>query len=806
MVLKRFRSRVKKIFKKKEPTEKQVLVTPVTITGGRETGGIVTGGKTDVITPSRPVSRGGGGGRVSPTPTPKPIPSKVPVKIPTRVPLISGRPISTVEAVRREKGIRGVLQRTQERRRILQTKQRREERKGITFQSLKRRKDIAKFRLREKALELLLIPASLISLAKNPKQLKEIPKSIAEAPKKFGKALRVDPTTAFISIGADIFLAKGIGDSLSLVGKVGSRATTRLSPKFVKIKKRSINIPSGQSGKEINIKIGGTVKKLAEPLKEQVRLAGKKVTAVSAQADRIINMIRKKRIVRKPIPNEDILTQRTKFLLKKFDERKIGRKDLIDLDSRIKRETKGAGSLLERSFFADPKGRLRPSRLGRKQKEASLLDLLTGEVTFKTQKPQVLVFQDIRVQKFPKALSKIQQKLKTGKTLTESEGKKLLDFQLKKSGKFKPIGALTKEPEITLAPGEIIKRQKTLAVTIINGRRVPIIKAIVVKAKSETRKLLKKAKEGTLKFKELKKLRRNLGKETGFKTSFSRGRIGKPRARLPIPRPRPRIKPRLRPIKPRPRPRIKPRLRPIKPRLRPRIKPRLRPRPTARPIKIKQKPRKVRKVRTVPRRGFVRRGIKPPLKPIIPVKLKKKIRIKIPKAKQGFQVFARPIKKRKGQKRSKLIKISKVPIKKSRAEDLRNFVVDRSLSRTGKIKPTRLKAKKPLLKVPRGFAKRTKKKFRSFRISKGKKVPLRKGRVIERGKKGSNFLLDTRSERRGITLRRKLSQLEKTSGFKKLKGKQTPKTRITPTKRQVMLKNLEKAREVRMSNLKKKKK
>ena len=165
------------------------------------------------------------------------------------------------------------------------------------------------------------------------------------------------------------------------------------------------------------------------------------------------------------------------------------------------------------------------------------------------------------------------------------------------------------------------------------------------------------------------------------------------------------------------------------------------------------------------------------IKPAI-IKRRKKVRIKKkPKKKEaGYDVFARPIKKRKGQKKPKLIKVSKVPLKKSRARDLRNYIADQSLSRTAKIKATKKKAKKPKLKVPVGYAKRTNFKFRKHRTIKGKRKPLQRGKVIEKRTR----LLDTRSERKGITLRRKVSQLEKKSGFKPTKRK--PVKRLTQTR------------------------
>lgn len=685
---------------------------------------------------------------------------------------------------------------------------------------------------------IVMLPKTLYNLAKHPSSIKKIPSAIVEGGEKFGQLLRVSPTTAFVKLGTEVYLIKGMGKLQRITGKVSSPIATKLNPKFRGLKKGVITIPSQQTGKTLKIKISGPVSKIKESLKQQAQLAGKRVTAVSAQADRLVNLIKTKRIIRKPIPGEATLTTQTKKLLNKFDTGKLSKKELILLDKRIKIETKGQGNILERSFFADPRGRMRPSRLGLKQKEASLLDYLSGDISFKTPKPQILIFEDIKIQSFPKSLSKVAQKLKTNKPLTVSESNKLINFQTKVSGKFKPIGALSKEPEITLAPGEIVKKVKTSAVTIINGRRVPIIRAKVIKASPTTKKLLKKSKAGTITQKEIQKLTKNLEKETGFKSTVSRSTRIIPRGRIPISIPKPKKtekrKPKRKIRKPvRPKPKI-PKRKPRKPiRKRPRLRKPIRPKPRAKLIKklkrqvtrrrkirrlkkisrkarpIKRKPRKPIKVR-VPVRGRPRPRIpirprivprpiprprprprppirpirpiaRPPIKGVIPKKQKPKRKIK--RKVRVYNVYAKPIKTLRGKKAKKLIKINKYPLSKSKAQDLRNFITDTSLSRTARIQSTKGKVGKPRLKVPRGYAKRTSVKFRKYKIVKGKRKLLKRGKVIE--KRGR--LLDTRSEKRGVTLRRRLKQITikpKRKPIKKpLRGKRKKTTRKQVPKR-----------------------
>lgn len=166
--------------------------------------------------------------------------------------------------------------------------------------------------------------------------------------------------------------------------------------------------------------------------------------------------------------------------------------------------------------------------------------------------------------------------------------------------------------------------------------------------------------------------------------------------------------------------------------------------------------------------------IRPIVKPRISIKIKPKLRItKIPppikkfkkikkrkpkkKKPQAYNVYARPLKKYKKQKRPKLIRINKVPLSKKRAKDLRNYITDTSLARTSRIKPTKGKIGKSRLKVPVGYAAKTKYKFRTYRIVKGKRKPLVKGKVIEKRKR----LLDTRQEKNKITLRRRIAQIRK---------------------------------------------
>ncbi len=235
-----------------------------------------------------------------------------------------------------------------------------------------------------------------------------------------------------------------------------------------------------------------------------------------------------------------------------------------------------------------------------------------------------------------------------------------------------------------------------------------------------------------------------------------------------------------------------------------------------------------------PRRPPGRPPGRPPRVPppiILPLpKLKKKRRkSKKRKKPRSHHVFVRPLKK-KGRKKPKLVRITKKPIKKARAESLRNYLIDTSLSRTGKIKSSGKKPSKRRLKVPRSYAKKTKRKFRTYKIVKGKRKKLKKGKVIERKK----HLLDTRQEKSKIGLLRRIAQLEKQSKIRKVVGRKpirkqtkrysaqriTKRVQFNKGKKQInkstkkqkrkvtteQLENLARGRKIRMENLKRRKK
>ena len=320
-----------------------------------------------------------------------------------------------------------------------------------------------------------------------------------------GKALTSQPEYSTGFVAGELIGAKGAGLAVKGIKLGATQVITRLDPRYSEFATEGLKVG------ETTIKEAGSVSKLGIPLSQQAEISGKTINAVSAQRN-LFGLLEKEKIVRKSIGEESQLTAKTKEMLNKFDEGKLKQSEYAELNKRLAQEA-GSKGLLERSFFADPYGRIRISRLGvieTPQKKASLIDILSGDVTTKADKPQILLFENTQVEKLPKLL---EQKLLSGKPLTEIEQQKLLRFQLTPSGKFKPIGFLSREPEVTISPSEIIKKQQVKAVTLIEGKRVPVITAYIGQPSVETSNLLG-ATELTIN--EGKRLGKLLAKETGL--------------------------------------------------------------------------------------------------------------------------------------------------------------------------------------------------------------------------------------------------------------------------------------------------
>jgi hypothetical protein len=195
----------------------------------------------------------------------------------------------------------------------------------------------------------------------------------------------------------------------------------------------------------VDITLAADWTKTTEPLTKQVELAGQEVVGVS------------------------------------------GARGFFGFLEKSKKVDKPDATGLEQTFFIDPRARLRTSRLGLKEETASPTDILGGNFQILPNKPQAILFPRTKIADFPASMKDIQVNLQRGTRFSESQKKRLYQWQLEKTGEFKPIGYLSVESEATLAPGEVIVGRGTAAVTLIEGKRVPIIEAAVMDVKDVPR-------------------------------------------------------------------------------------------------------------------------------------------------------------------------------------------------------------------------------------------------------------------------------------------------------------------------------
>jgi len=533
-----------------------------------------------------------------------------------------------------------------------------------------------------------------------------------------------------------------------------------------------------------------TVKSGAKTLSEQVKFSGKQVTAVNAAADQLTSWLKRKQIIRKPIPGEALFPSNIKRILKKFDKGiKLTQKEFGDVNRWLRKNVADNITLLERSLYLDPASGLRISRLGiQAERTATLRDLFTGNFKLRANKPQILIFENAMIEKLPKTLSKVKNKLLKNQKLTEAEVNQLIAWQVKRSGKFKPIGSTIYEGgielEVTLAPGEIIKRVRKAGTVVIEGKKVSMVMAEVYRPTAAIRLKIKLAQLGKLAKSELAKLEKFLSKKAnrkikietpevksrirlsgrrrnskyrpvvristfriGFKTGIRsvtkreavRRKVTrrktkltrKKRSKARPKRTRAKRKPAKRPKRSKARPKRKPAKRPK--RKRPRPKPRGRARPKPRPPRPRPpKPRPPRggggsdRPKPRPRIGTERFGRK---------KLKKK----------------QPVYFIKVRRKGKIVNLHPRPLILSDAKDFLAHKLDRNLVRSGwfePLAPTREVIRLP--KVMQGYFGRNKKKLRPYKIKVGKKKTIRRGYIEKR-----KYILDTRGEKKQLASARR---------------------------------------------------
>lgn len=260
-----------------------------------------------------------------------------------------------------------------------------------------------------------------------------------------------------------LLLFKGVSKGVSIGARAAEAGVTRLSPGFraaVPAEEGSLlikDIPTSKGVTTIRVVRGiGEESLPEESLRLQAQRAGTTVNAVSG-ARNLFSPLKNQIVVEKPLPTPD-------------------------------------ASPLERSFFYDPEARLRPSRLGLTQevRSAGVSDILTGNFQFLRDRPQAILTPAAKVENFPESLQSVRGRLLANQPLSPTQEASLLEFQLKPSGQLKPVGFITREPEVSLAPGEVLQRvpgQGGVTLLAQKGefipRRVPIIEAEILGSPAE---------------------------------------------------------------------------------------------------------------------------------------------------------------------------------------------------------------------------------------------------------------------------------------------------------------------------------
>ena len=179
-----------------------------------------------------------------------------------------------------------------------------------------------------------------------------------------------------------------------------------------------------------------------------------------------------------------------------------GQRDLFGLFTKQLEVRKPNAEGLKQTFFGSPwdidtgAAQLRVSRLG--TSKASVEDLFSGGVSFGKSKPQALIFEQTKVADIPFELKGIYTKAIGGDVAAQTRFlEEFKSYQLAPSKKpeFLPFGYGGGEAELTYLG--VIKKKGTIAVTVIDGKRVPIFSTELVASSPELKALqLKGLREG----------------------------------------------------------------------------------------------------------------------------------------------------------------------------------------------------------------------------------------------------------------------------------------------------------------------
>ena len=135
---------------------------------------------------------------------------------------------------------------------------------------------------------------------------------------------------------------------------------------------------------------------------------------------------------------------------------------------------------------------VRVSRLGvLKADKADLGEFLSKKAKIGVNKPQILIFEDIKVSDVPKNLTTLLEKAKKNPNNISAFFEEYDKFQVKKTGTFKPFVNPGGEQELGATVGEMIapKKRTIIGKTIIEGSKVPIYQQELVPISKTLNKL-----------------------------------------------------------------------------------------------------------------------------------------------------------------------------------------------------------------------------------------------------------------------------------------------------------------------------
>jgi len=587
------------------------------------------------------------------------------------------------------------------------------------------------------------LPKLLRYYYNNPLEIKKIPKNISDGSQNFGQLIRISPTEAFAKIGTEVFIAKGTGQSLKIIGKVNKGALTKIGV-FKGVKKTPLNIKvvKGIQGVgDIEIIPKGKGKKLMKR-----ELKGSDIPAITGAFGKTKSQLRES--IGK---SGTLVTAQVDF---------FGRNKLKKLDR----------FLYATPFKKGGSGQVRISRLGLNQAEAKLLDYLLGEeINFRSNKPEVLIFPKEKI---------------TSKGLITSK-----ERFVKTKGFSVP--EFSNELEVVLGKGYSIKKGKILRRVNLEGRIVPFREVKKVKISPTSRKIFteirkeRKVLENGLNKKSfnnleilskskniIKKelsLNKRLKKELGYNPLLSSSIITQGK-KIPLKRiltgltlqlTRRKKKPtrpkrtgvKKKPTRPK---RTGVKKKPTRPlTLRSSLKPKGSRRLTIKRLEKKRKTPMTPKIKRVPK-GLVRKPI-PLLKP------RQFTRKNLIKSKPTFYVITR--------KNKRIVKLFAQPLSLNDARDYLAYSIDNNLTKTAWLVP--LGSSKKVVVPPKkikGYFNKVSRKLRPYKIKFGKKKQLVNGYIEKR-----KFFQDTTGEKLQLKRSRKrkvlLNNLKKARWIRSKKGK-----------------------------------